>query len=260
MGKKGGSPKIEVTKYRMSEHLGVCIGPVDEILAITVKEKEAWSGSQTSNGSITIDNEELFGGLKKEGGLQGTAYCLFGESDQILPDELAVKLGRADGADCPGFRGITSIFFSGDEIPDPDPGPVFEGWYMKWRVEFMNASVPVPGLGYFIHVNNNVSPFNPNPSWAPPDTTNEYEIVNYSHIEWRSTSPADLMNPNLDVHLRLQFTAGTVSSSMRARFLAGRWNSSLVPYSPEAGSWSMDEGGGWFDVRGTWPDDWYFTV
>lgn len=109
---KGGTPKIEVTEYFMSVHFGIC-AQADAITALTVKEKSAWFGRQEGEGSITISQSELFGGLKKEGGLRGTAYYLPGGDSQVLPNNLAQKLGRASGADCPGYRGLASIFFYG---------------------------------------------------------------------------------------------------------------------------------------------------
>lgn len=114
MGK--AKPKTEVTEYYMSEHFGICSG-ADALLKLTIKEKEAWVGSQFELGEITINDPELFGGVKKEGGLRGIVHYLPGASDQLLPDALAQKLGRADGADCPGFRGLASLFFVGDTRP-----------------------------------------------------------------------------------------------------------------------------------------------
>lgn len=111
MGKS--KPKIEVTEYFMSEHFGICHAEPDALLALTIKEKSAWAGTQTSMGAISINQSELFGGIKKEGGLQGTVHYLPGADDQVLPDTLAQKLGRANGASCPGFRGIASLFFYG---------------------------------------------------------------------------------------------------------------------------------------------------
>jgi hypothetical protein len=111
------SPKVEVTEYAMSEHFGVCTGPVDFIQQLIVKEKQAWLGEQSELGEIAINDTELFGGVKKEGGLKGTLHYLPGAPDQVLPDTLAQKLGRANGADCPGFRGLTSLFFVGSDRP-----------------------------------------------------------------------------------------------------------------------------------------------
>jgi hypothetical protein len=110
---KGGKPKVEVTEYYMSEHFGVCSGPVDAILRIIVKEKDAWVGEQSELASTVINLPELFGGVKKEGGLKGVVTFLPGASDQVLPDTLAQRLGRPNGASAPGYRGITSLFFYG---------------------------------------------------------------------------------------------------------------------------------------------------
>lgn len=105
--------KQEVTEFYLSQHFGICTGPDVTLLGITVKEKEAWAGLAGSAQALTIDNADLFGGPTKEGGVRGTAHWLPGDADQLLPDTLAQKLGRADGASCPGFRGLASLFFFG---------------------------------------------------------------------------------------------------------------------------------------------------
>lgn len=120
MGK--GGAKAEVVDYYMSIHFGVCMGAVDKIKRIFVGEKEAWSGAVTTMTSENIYQPELFGGAKKEGGVGGTVHFLPGEGAQVLPDALAQRLGRIDGNDCPGFRGVTSLFFTGrDDMADADP-------------------------------------------------------------------------------------------------------------------------------------------
>jgi hypothetical protein len=108
---KGGT-KQQVTLYYMSQHFGICT-PLDQIRGITINEKVAWSGSISAQTTIAIDKPDLFGGPTKQGGVKGTVYFLPGREDQVLPDNLAQKLGRADGADCPGYRGVASAFFTG---------------------------------------------------------------------------------------------------------------------------------------------------
>ena len=112
MGKGKGGGKIEVNEYLMSMHVGVC-SEADALTSIHVGEKLAWSGEQTSAAAIAINKSSLFGGEKKEGGVKGTVTYLPGSPNQVLPDALAQKLGRASGADCPGFRGVASLFFTG---------------------------------------------------------------------------------------------------------------------------------------------------
>jgi len=123
-GKSGG--EFEVNEYLMSMYVGLCTS-VDALTAIYVGEKQAWAGEQDEPGSIAINVPSLFGGEKKEGGVRGTVTYLPGDPDQVLPDSLAQKLGRASGADCPGFRGITSLFFTGGSFSGGIPGGLFGG-------------------------------------------------------------------------------------------------------------------------------------
>lgn len=110
---KSASQKQEVTKFFMSQHFGICTAPVDALLEIIIKEKSAWTGTETDLNAFVIEQDQLFGGNKKEGGVEGVVHWLPGASDQVLPDVLAQKLGRADGNDAPGYRGIASAFFTG---------------------------------------------------------------------------------------------------------------------------------------------------
>lgn len=111
VGGKGGSAKAEVNEYYMSVHLGICAGPVDAIVAVIIGDKVAWEGEQTSQGGISIDRKDLFGGEKKEGGVKGTAYYLPGGPTQTLPSFLRGLLP----APVPGFRGFSSLFFCKNE-------------------------------------------------------------------------------------------------------------------------------------------------
>lgn len=110
-------PKQDVTEYRMSIHYGICAGPVDYISQIIVNEKVAWTGLQDDLGAIEIDNEDLFGGPKKEGGVKGTATFLPGASDQTLSEFLAGKYGRTT-ATMPAYRGIATLFFTENSEDD----------------------------------------------------------------------------------------------------------------------------------------------
>lgn len=96
----------------MSLWYGIAAGPVDKILGILVDEKVAWTGSVSSTAIISINNQDLFGGIKKEGGLYGSVTYLDGTSNQTIPDYLANKLGLTEGT-CPAHRGVSSVFFTG---------------------------------------------------------------------------------------------------------------------------------------------------
>lgn len=110
MGKKG--EKIEIVEYFMTIHYGIAIGPLDEIRAILINEKEAWKGSASDYTVIDIRKPDLFGGPKKEGGAEGQAHYLPGNAAQVLPDFLAAKMGLTADT-CPAYRGLSSLFFTG---------------------------------------------------------------------------------------------------------------------------------------------------
>lgn len=110
MGKKGGA-KQPVVDYRLSLHLGACLGPVDKVLAMKIGEKDIDIDEQLDSGFIDISNVELFGGPRKGGGIKGRIYFLFGKPDQIMPTELALKFQRTP-TNMTGFRGLLSLFFT----------------------------------------------------------------------------------------------------------------------------------------------------
>lgn len=122
MGKSSKS-KMQVTEYSMSIHFGAC-AEADELLGIYVGEEVAWEGRMKQEGSIMVNKPNLFGGIKKEGGVKGYAYFLPGGPLQLLPDALARRFGLTRET-CPGFRGLASIFFVGSAVTSgwtPVPG------------------------------------------------------------------------------------------------------------------------------------------
>lgn len=108
---KSSSAKAEVVEYRMSLH--VALGhEVDEIREIRVDERVAWSGRVNTNTTLNIHQPNLFGGQTKEGGLSGFVQVLMGRPDQVLPAAAASRYRRSP-ADCPAFRGLTTLMFHG---------------------------------------------------------------------------------------------------------------------------------------------------
>lgn len=136
----GKSPKqeMEVTDYKMSMLYGICT-TVDELTAIYVGEKEAWKGSAVGETQIPISKPDLFGGPKKEGGVSGIAHFFPGGPSQVMPDGLAAKMGLTS-ATCPGYRGISSVFFYGSP---------------SYRVEFgLPPKIISTGTGFLWGTNN----------------------------------------------------------------------------------------------------------
>jgi len=161
----GKSSKVEVTEYRMSIHYGLCLGPVDKIVALEAGDREFWQGELAANGYIDAYQPDLFGGNRKEGGVDGVVYFLKGEDSQVLPDNLAARLvPGATGAQVPGFRGITSVFLTGAmdkrKYGATSATPTYSGWMglvMEARARAEGALALLPGFAWS-HNNPNVPP------------------------------------------------------------------------------------------------------
>ena len=67
-GGKGSKTEYEVAEYYLSVDFGICHGPLDSINEVWIKEKRAWAGRIRDNKTVPINEIELFGGKKKEGG------------------------------------------------------------------------------------------------------------------------------------------------------------------------------------------------
>lgn len=114
-GKSGGSAKVDVAEYRMSVHMGICMGPAT-LTGIVLGDKLAWNGEVSTSQTIVINKPGLFGGQKKEGGAVGDVYFLHGalpSEDTSLPENLAKRLGLTSDT-APAFKGFASLFFVGD--------------------------------------------------------------------------------------------------------------------------------------------------
>lgn len=160
-GKAGGH--AEIPTYHLSTHVGVCVyRPGTEVLRILVGDKVARRGRVKSNTRLDIDRPNLFGGLKKEGGVSGLVEVLLGAADQVMPEHLARRLGLTS-ATCPAFRGIVSLFFTGraDSAADLESP---EGYWVEREVgsegntvrEFVQPPAALEGekLGFYWGSNN----------------------------------------------------------------------------------------------------------
>lgn len=106
----GGKPKKQVIGYHYgcTLHMGVGLA-ADEIYKIIVGGKEAWRGSVKTNATVTINNPNLFGGEKAEGGIVGSLSVMMGAPDQPRNSLLVRLLGNLT----PAFRGFVGLVFDG---------------------------------------------------------------------------------------------------------------------------------------------------
>ena len=118
----GGKKQTIGYKYYFSLHMGLGRGPINEIAEIRVGDIPAYTGQiplADSGQLVTINKPDLFGGEKKEGGIQGPLYCYNGAEDQVLQGALGTALGTLPsiagslGGDVPNFRGVVTLWFDG---------------------------------------------------------------------------------------------------------------------------------------------------
>lgn len=118
MGKK--KPTQRVTKYYSSIQYAICHGVVEKLVSFKVNDKTVGRCSAGMQGPVIYVNDpELFGGVKKEGGLQGRIAWQPGNDTQLLDSYVSEKKGTTPG-NLPGYRGIATAFFTewpGGETP-----------------------------------------------------------------------------------------------------------------------------------------------
>lgn len=71
-------------------------------------------GPITADGTITINQPNLFGGLKEQGGVAGLVHVMMGTLSQLMPANLASKFGRTPQT-MPAYRGVATMFFYGGQ-------------------------------------------------------------------------------------------------------------------------------------------------
>jgi len=91
-------------RYHLGIHFVLCHGQVDSIRRITVGDREAWKGTHTGGG-LYVNKPELFGGDKKEGGIQGTIDLVTGSPTEPQNSYLLSVLGSG----VPAYRGVASL-------------------------------------------------------------------------------------------------------------------------------------------------------
>jgi hypothetical protein len=123
---------------------GLCRG-LNELRAIKVGDKIAWEGPLCNGDVQAIKKPDLFGGEKKEGGIQGPFRIFFGRKDQVLPGDGAANCGTTGplkgvrtlksvknqiGGLISEFRGPALLWFSG-LVTSLNPYP--KAWEFRGR-------------------------------------------------------------------------------------------------------------------------------
>jgi hypothetical protein len=88
-GKVGGDGQVKGYKYLFSILMGLCRGPVNEVVEVRAGDRTAWTGAADDNRTVQINSRNLFGGDDKEGGLVGQLTFHQGAANQVLEDGFA---------------------------------------------------------------------------------------------------------------------------------------------------------------------------
>lgn len=130
MGKGGGGQTVGYW-YAVGMHMVLCHSIDDVVLErIMVGDRVAYglnSGEDpiSSNGTIYIDQEDLFGGEAREGGIQGNIDLMFGGLSQTCNDYLVSRCGGGPAIDDPNqpplAAGLTTDSQGLVLLPDKTP-------------------------------------------------------------------------------------------------------------------------------------------
>lgn len=96
-------------RYYLGFQMALCHTPISAIKEIYAGERLIWSGDVSSNQSVYINKPNIFGGLRKEGGIQGHVDFMFGDGSQAKNSYLVEKIGSV----IPAFRGIACLVAKG---------------------------------------------------------------------------------------------------------------------------------------------------
>ena len=146
MGKK--KPQQRVTEYRLGLHYGLCVGPIDFVSKIEINDKVAYHDRTDGNINdyIDINLPNLFGGIKKEGGVKGRVTIGYGWDWWWTPEFNAAKLGRTT-ATMTGYQGTATAWFT--ETPGNRAG-----FYWSANSPYVPAAVITASRSSFELFNN----------------------------------------------------------------------------------------------------------
>lgn len=196
MSSGGGKKNKSYTsgyRYYFSVLAGICRGPVDEIFLIKsdgrmmfdgsyraplyYKDRDFYdpakpfgyddiaaagrlSGNITNNETLVINQPNLYGGEKSEGGIDGLLSVYFGAKDQIISaaDYIKYVMTQVAGVMLSDMRGVVTAFFDG-EVCANNPYPkawsyrvrrVLKGWDgTVWYPQRAVIKLTDPGLAAY---------------------------------------------------------------------------------------------------------------
>lgn len=158
----GGGSKTQTVGYwyKYLQAFALSLGQLDAVLEFRAGGRTAWRGIVTQTSRIYVNALNLWGGKKKEGGLQGYMDLQLGDADQQPNDYLAAKLG----SDQPSYRGKALAVWRGGPWGAMNPYPkraefkvrrILKGWDNdaawypeKAEIQLLDGSITLLGSGW----------------------------------------------------------------------------------------------------------------
>lgn len=100
-------------KYFMTMLMGLGAGPVDFVKKILIGDQTAWEGQLEDGQTTSIEKDNLFGGKKGEGGVNGSLTAYYGARDQKIPATVKAKINHDDPSSISDFRGTANLWWNG---------------------------------------------------------------------------------------------------------------------------------------------------
>lgn len=196
----GGGKKKQVIgfEYAMTLHMGICRGPVNEIMEIDVGGKVAWSYAvspsnvpvwddgthndlafYTTGATVDIQRADLFGGHAREGGIRGPVMVYFGNPEQT-PSTNPFLAANWSGPK-PEYRGTVTAWYDG-LIATNNPYP--KKWSFRVRRSTMgwDSTVFRPDLARINLMSTHYNPY-PGIRW---ERMPGIKAMNPAHIIYES--------------------------------------------------------------------------
>lgn len=142
-GKGGGSKKVVTGyKYYLSWAMGICIGPVDELISIFQNNDPVWQGNElrtdSVNGVTTITLDEV-----------GTLYFYFGTSDQLANTDMGAliysELGQTFN---PPYKNLCWVYFKDCSLGNYNRVPTYKFVFRKSPIFDFNENGRIGGYDY----------------------------------------------------------------------------------------------------------------
>lgn len=182
-GGKGGKQTVGY-RYKLAYHAGLGVGPIDAFLEFRGGTKTAWSGRLAHTGIITINQPNLWGGDKDQGGIVSNVQILFGEADQPAPSYVKSVFGEQ----VPAWRGLSTLVFMGGLYGSMNPYPqaasykierITRGWFdglsecwyaERARIPFFLGKLEMLGAGWEYKIETFSEPNTAWSNFAIPET------------------------------------------------------------------------------------------